>query len=74
MVNPDILSIRDRRVVMMREPEDHEPLDPRRLIQFTGEEDVEGRRLIEDPLRLHPSHGVRTVHPRDIEKRTHREQ
>jgi hypothetical protein len=46
--NPDIIKIRNKRMIIMQEPDPNEPLNTSRMKQFSGEDDVEARGLYQD--------------------------
>lgn len=46
--NPDIISIKNRRLIYLQEPDDREPLNTSRMKQFSGEDVVEARGLFAD--------------------------
>lgn len=46
--NPDIVNIRNKRMVIIQEPDFNEPLNTSRMKQFSGEDDVEARGLYQD--------------------------
>jgi P4 family phage/plasmid primase-like protien len=46
--NPDIIKIRNKRAIIMQEPDPNEPLNTSRMKQFSGEDDVEARGLFKD--------------------------
>jgi P4 family phage/plasmid primase-like protien len=46
--NPDIIKIKNKRVIIMQEPDPNEPINTSRMKQFSGEDDVEARGLFQD--------------------------
>ncbi len=46
--NPDIMAIKNRRLIYLQEPDDREPLNTSRMKQFSGEDVVEARGLFAD--------------------------
>jgi len=46
--NPDIIKIKNKRAIIMQEPDPNEPLNTSRMKQFSGEDDVEARGLFQD--------------------------
>ena len=46
--NPDIIKIKNKRMIIMQEPDPNEPLNTSRMKQFSGEDDVEARGLFQD--------------------------
>jgi len=46
--NPDIIKIKNKRMIIMQEPDPNEPINTSRMKQFSGEDDVEARALFQD--------------------------
>ena len=46
--NPDIIDIKNRRIISMNEPDSNEPINTSRMKQFSGEDLVEARGLFKD--------------------------
>ena len=46
--NPDIIKVKNKRMIIMQEPDSNEPLNTSRMKQFSGEDDVEARGLFQD--------------------------
>ena len=46
--NPDIIKIKNKRAIVMQEPDPNEPINTSRMKQFSGEDDVEARGLFQD--------------------------
>ncbi len=50
--NPDIISIKNKRFIIMQEPDEREQLNTARMKQFSGEDIVEARGLFKDQERF----------------------
>ena len=50
--NPDIIGIKNKRFIVLQEPDPKEPLNTSRMKQFSGEDLVEARGLFEDQQRF----------------------
>lgn len=46
--NPDIIKVKNKRMIIMQEPDANEPINTSRMKQFSGEDDVEARGLFQD--------------------------